>query len=80
MEDILRILMVLIIIFIAIHIAGIIFGVLSRIYSAKARELEPVNNLEKVGSIFGILGIIGNTILLIVSIIVAIVIFTFLFF
>ncbi len=46
----------------SIYIVGLIFGILSRTNSSKAGLKESKNNVEKVGSILGILGIISNAI------------------
>ncbi|KKN32631.1 hypothetical protein LCGC14_0811820 [marine sediment metagenome] len=59
------------IIAIVLNIIGLIFGILSRVNSSKARELEPVNTLEKIGSVFAIFGIISNAILIAVALIIA---------
>ena len=45
-----------------LNITGLVFGILSRTNSSKAGEFEPKNTLEKVGSVFGIFGIIMNSI------------------
>ncbi len=45
-----------------IYAVGIMFGILSRTNSAQAGKTEPLNNVEKVGSILGIIGIITNAI------------------
>lgn len=45
-----------------LHFIGVVFGVVSRTNSKKARNLETENPLEKVGNVFGILGIIANII------------------
>ncbi|MHA1479438.1 MAG: zinc-ribbon domain-containing protein [Promethearchaeota archaeon] len=44
-----------------LNITGFVFGILSRTNSSKAGKFEPVNTLEKVGSVFGIFGIIMNS-------------------
>jgi len=59
-----------VIIGIIIHIVGLMFGVFSRINGKEATKSEPENAVETVGSIFAIFGIIGNTILIIVGLIV----------
>ena len=41
---------------------GLIFGIQSRKNSKKAVSIEPRNTLEKLGSVFGIIGIIVNAI------------------
>jgi len=45
-----------------LNVTGLIFGILSRTNCSKARTSEPVNTLEKVGSVFGIFGIVLNSI------------------
>jgi len=55
-----------IIILIIIHIAGLVFGILSRTNSSKAGKYEPINGLEKVGSVFGVFGIVINSIFIVV--------------
>ncbi|MFX0008882.1 MAG: zinc-ribbon domain-containing protein [Candidatus Hermodarchaeota archaeon] len=49
-----------------IHFIGVIFGVVAKANSTKARKYEMENTLERVGKIFGILGIIVNMIPLVV--------------
>ena len=51
---------------IILHIAGLVFGILSRTNSSKAGKYEPINGLEKVGSVFGVFGIIINSIFIVV--------------
>ena len=48
------------IIAIVLHLVGFIFGILSRVNSSKARNLEASHALEKVGSVFGVFGIVLN--------------------
>ncbi len=43
-----------------IHIVGVIFGIVSRVNGQKARNLDPENAAEKVGSLLGLGGIIIN--------------------
>ena len=45
-----------------LNIIGLVFGILSRTNSSKAGKFEPVNALEKVGSVFAVFGIIMNSI------------------
>jgi len=52
---------ILLIIGVILNITGFVFGILSRTNSSKAGKFEPVNTLEKVGSVFGIFGIIMNS-------------------
>jgi len=53
---------ILLIIAAILNITGFVFGILSRTNSSKAGKFEPVNTLEKVGSVFAIFGIIMNSI------------------
>ena len=46
---------------------GLILGVFSKVNSSKAQIIEPYNDIEKAGSIFGIMGIIINAIGLFLS-------------
>lgn len=55
------------IIVVILHITGLIFGITSRTNKSRAEQLEPPNAIEKVGSVFGVLAIILNSILLLVS-------------
>jgi hypothetical protein len=57
---------VLLIAALILHFIGVIFAIVSRVNSRKAREHEIENSLEKVGRVFGILGIIANIIPLVV--------------
>jgi len=50
------------IIAVILNITGLIFGILSRTNCSKARKFEPVNTLEKVGSVFAVFGIVINSI------------------
>ncbi len=54
------------IIVIILHIAGLVFGILSRTHSSKAGKFEPINTLEKVGSVFAVFGIVMNIIPMVV--------------
>lgn len=62
-----------------IHIVGLILGILSRNHDKKAQQLESENTVEKIGSVFTIFGIIGNTILLIIGSIVVLIFIIVLF-
>ena len=62
-----------VIIGIIINIVGLTFGIISRINGYKATKSEPKNAIVTVGSIFAILGIIGNAILIIVALIVMVI-------
>ena len=53
----------------AILIAGLVFGILSKTNSSKAGKLEPKNGVKKVGSVFAIFGIVINAISIAVIII-----------
>jgi len=44
----------------SVHLVGLAFGSSSRTHSKHAKNLEPVNSVEKVGSAFGIIGVIIN--------------------
>lgn len=44
------------------NVTGLIFGILSRTNSSKAGRNEPINGLEKVGSVFAVFGIVINSI------------------
>ena len=55
------------IIVIIMHVTGLIFGITSRSNNSNAKHLEPPNTMRQVGSVFGVLAIILNSILLIVS-------------
>ncbi len=57
---------VLLIIALIFHFVGIVFATVSRSNSNKARKHEVENALEKVGRVFGILGLIANIIPLVV--------------
>ena len=58
---------------IIVHIAGLVFGILSRTNSSKAGRFEPINALEKVGSVFGVFGIVINSIFIVTTLIVVII-------
>jgi hypothetical protein len=58
----------LIIFFLILNITGIIFGCLSRLFKGKSEEIEAVTTLRKVGSVFAIIGLINNPIILIETI------------
>ncbi|MFX1428024.1 MAG: zinc-ribbon domain-containing protein [Promethearchaeota archaeon] len=62
-----------------LRIGGLVLGVLSKVNSSKAVIFEPYNDVEKAGSIFGILGIIINSIGLFLSLLGPWSIFTFYF-
>ncbi|MFX1317029.1 MAG: zinc ribbon domain-containing protein [Promethearchaeota archaeon] len=51
------------------RVGGLIMGVFSKVNSSKAEIFEPYNDVEKAGSIFGVLGIISNSIGLFLSLI-----------
>jgi hypothetical protein len=61
------------IIVVIMHVTGLIFGITSRANNSNAKHLEPPNTIRQVGSVFGVLAIILNSILLIVSLIFLIV-------
>ncbi|KKN24754.1 hypothetical protein LCGC14_0891600 [marine sediment metagenome] len=60
---------------IVLNIIGLIFGIISRVNSSKAGELEPVNTVEKIGSILAIFGIIINAIAIALALIIAPILF-----
>jgi len=53
---------ILLIIAAILNVTGLVFGILSRTNSSKAGKFEPINTLEKVGSVFSVFGIIMNSI------------------
>lgn len=55
------------IVFGIIHIVGLILGIASKINNQQAKKLEPINNFIKAGNVLGIIGIILNTILMVIS-------------
>jgi hypothetical protein len=56
-----------------LHILGFVFGIISRVSSSKAGKHDPDNALQKVGSVFGVFGIILNLIpLLLIPIMIAV--------
>lgn len=44
-----------------LNIVGLVFGILSRVYSGRA-DTEPINNVERFGSVIAVFGIIMNVI------------------
>jgi len=69
--------LVFVIVVLLLRVGGLIMGVFSKIYSSKAEKLEPYNDIEKAGSIFGIFGILINSIGLFLSFLGPWSIFTF---
>ncbi len=51
-----------------VNILGIIFGIISKLYSEKAKEMEPESSILKAGNIIGFIGIIFNAILVVIAI------------
>lgn len=49
------------------HLVGLMFGIVSRIFSKRAKMSEPSNTAMKAGSTLGSLGLILNIILMIVA-------------
>jgi len=49
-----------------LHVVGLIFGIISRANSSKARRREADNALQKVGSVFGVFGIVLNVLPLVI--------------
>ncbi|MFX0104559.1 MAG: zinc-ribbon domain-containing protein [Candidatus Hodarchaeota archaeon] len=54
---------------ILMHVAGLIFGILSKVNSGKASRMEPYNNVERAGSVLGIFGIVINAIAMVLVLI-----------
>ena len=52
------------------HIVGLIFGIASKINNQQAREMESMNKFIKVGNVLGIIGIVINTILIVISFVI----------
>ena len=50
----------------ALHVLGLIFSILSKANSSKARKFEGENGLQKAGSIISVFGIVLNIIFLVV--------------
>ncbi|MHA2430060.1 MAG: zinc-ribbon domain-containing protein [Promethearchaeota archaeon] len=48
----------------SIHLVGLTFGSSSRSHSKHAKNLEPVNTVEKVGNALGIVGVVINAIVM----------------
>ena len=63
------------IIAIILHTIGLLFAIESRLDSSKAGKLEPVNTVEKIGSVFAIIGIIINAILIALALIITPILF-----
>ena len=59
--------LVFVIVILLLRVGGLIMSVFSKTYSSKAEKLEPYNDLEKVGSILGIFGIVINSLGLFLS-------------
>ena len=55
------------IVFGIINIVGLILGIISKINNQQARKLESINTFIKAGNVLGIIGIIVNTILMVIS-------------
>ncbi len=51
------------------HIVGIIFGIVSKVNSSKAKALEPESSILKAGTALGVIGLVINSILLVIAII-----------
>jgi len=64
------IMIIFVMVIILIHIVGLIFGILSRTNSTKAKTLDPENVIGKLGSVFGIIGIVLNAIALGISLVI----------
>ena len=59
--------LVFVIVILLLRVGGLILGVFSKVNSSKAEVLEPYNDVEKIGSIFLIFGILINSIGLFLS-------------
>ena len=64
------------IVILLLYAVGLIFGSLARTNSKKAGSIEPINAVNKVGSVFAVFGIVINAIGLGISFIIPWVIFT----
>ena len=49
-----------------LHVIGLVFSILSKVNSRKARTFEGENGLQKAGSIISVFGIVLNVIFLVV--------------
>ena len=58
---------VVLIVALLLRVGGLVMGVFSKVNSSKAELFEPYNDVEKAGSIFGIFGILINSIGLFLS-------------
>ena len=71
----------MLIIAIILQIIGLIFGILAKTNSTKARNFEPINALRKVGGVFSVFGIVLNCIpLAVIAIYLIIMAFVFIAF
>ena len=59
--------LVAMIVILLLRVGGLIMGVFSKVNSSKAEIFEPYNDVEKAGSIFGIFGILINSVGLLLS-------------
>ena len=59
--------LVFVIVILLLRVGGLILAIFSKVNSSKAEIFEPFNDVEKVGSIFGIFGIIINSLGLFLS-------------
>jgi DNA-directed RNA polymerase subunit RPC12/RpoP len=50
-----------------VHIVGIIFGIVSKVNSRKAKGLEPESSILKAGSTMGVIGIVINSLLMAIA-------------
>jgi hypothetical protein len=58
---------ILIVVFGILNIIGLVFGIISKATNIKAKRIEIRNTAMKAGSMLGIMGIIFNTLLMIVA-------------
>lgn len=56
-----------VIVAISLNVVGLVFGTISRVNKAKARNMESPNTVEKLGGAFGIVGICMNAVLMVVG-------------
>jgi len=52
-----------------VHVVGIIFGIISIVNSGKAKALEPESSILKAGIALGMIGLVINSILMVVAIV-----------
>ncbi|MFX1591348.1 MAG: zinc-ribbon domain-containing protein [Promethearchaeota archaeon] len=55
------------------HVVGLIFGIISRVSGGKAKVLEPESSILKAGNVLGVIGIVFNSILMIIAIVMSVI-------